>query len=50
MLLAVARRSDRLHVLDAPLRWLVAMAAGWHLVVGGLTATQVWHDWQHSVP
>jgi hypothetical protein len=25
------------------------MAVGWHLVVGGLTATETWADWQHSV-
>jgi hypothetical protein len=26
------------------------MAAGWQMALGGLTATQAWHDWQHSVP
>jgi membrane protease YdiL (CAAX protease family) len=47
---AVVRRSRRLQALDAPLRWLVAMAAGWHLVIGWLLGTQAWADWQHSVP
>jgi hypothetical protein len=47
---AEVRRSLRLQALDAPLRWLVAMATGWHLVVGGLLGTQAWADWQHSVP
>ncbi len=50
VLLGAVRRSSRLQVLDAPLRWLVAMATGWHLVVGGLTVTETWADWQHSVP
>ncbi|MGY1637241.1 CPBP family intramembrane glutamic endopeptidase [Geodermatophilus sp. SYSU D00742] len=50
VLLMVARRVGRLRVLDASLRWLLAMAAGWHLVIGGLTSTQAWDDWQHTVP
>jgi hypothetical protein len=49
-LLTLVRRSPRLRALDAPLRWLVAMAAGWHVVIGGLTSTQTWDDWQHTVP
>ncbi len=49
-LLVVVRRAPRLRVLDAPLRWLLAMAAAWHLVIGGLLSTHVWEDWQHSVP
>ncbi len=49
-LLVAARRLRWLRVLDAPVRWLVAMAAGWHLVIGGLLDTQAWDDWQHSVP
>ena len=48
-LLTLVRRSPRLRALDAPLRWLVAMAAGWHVVIGGLTSTQTWDDWQHTV-
>ena len=44
------RRSRRFRALDGPLRWLIAMAAGWHLVIGGLLGTQAWADWQHSVP
>jgi hypothetical protein len=47
---AWVRRSRRLRELDAPLRWLVAMAAGWHLIIGGLLGTQAWAEWQHSVP
>jgi hypothetical protein len=47
---AWVRRSRRLRALDSSLRWLLAMAAGWHLVVGGLLGTQAWADWQHSVP
>jgi len=50
VLLVAVRRSASLRVLDAPLRWLVAMAAGWHVVLGGLLSTQAWDDWQHSVP
>ncbi len=50
LLLVAVRRSARLRVLEAPVRWLLAMAAGWHLVVGGLTSTQAWDDWQHTVP
>ena len=49
-LLILVRRSPRLRALDAPLRWLVAMAAGWHVVIGGLTSTQTWGAWQHTVP
>jgi hypothetical protein len=26
------------------------MAAGWHLILGGLLGTQAWADWQHTVP
>ena len=47
---AWVRRSRRLQPLDGPLRWLIAMAAGWHLIIGGLLGTQTWADWQHSVP
>jgi hypothetical protein len=47
---AWSRRSRRLRELDAALRWLLAMAAGWHLVIGGLLSTQAWADWQRSVP
>jgi hypothetical protein len=43
-------RSRRLRALDAALRWLLAMACGWHLVIGGLLSTQAWADWQRSVP
>ena len=50
LLLVVVRRSDRLRDLDLPVRWLLAMAAGWHVVIGGLTSTQAWNDWQHTVP
>ncbi|MGY1985686.1 CPBP family intramembrane glutamic endopeptidase [Blastococcus sp. SYSU DS0669] len=50
LLLITVRRSDRLRALDASLRWLLAMAAGWHLVIGGLTGTDVWEEWQHTVP
>ncbi len=44
------RRPGRFQALDGPLRWLIAMAAGWHLILGGLLGTQAWADWQHSVP
>ena len=44
------QRSVRFRTLDGPLRWLVAMAAGWHLIIGGLLGTQAWAEWQHSVP
>jgi hypothetical protein len=47
---AWSRRSRWLGELDAALRWLLAMAAGWHLIIGGLLGTQAWADWQHSVP
>ncbi|SFU07426.1 CAAX protease self-immunity [Geodermatophilus amargosae] len=47
---AWVRRPDRFQALDGPLRWLIAMAAGWHLILGGLLGTQAWADWQHSVP
>ncbi|MGY1722197.1 CPBP family intramembrane glutamic endopeptidase [Blastococcus sp. SYSU DS0533] len=50
LLLIAARRTDRLRALDASLRWLLAMAAGWHLVIGGLTSTEAWQNWQHTVP
>ncbi len=47
---AWVRRPGRFQALDGPLRWLIAMAAGWHLILGGLLGTQAWADWQHSVP
>jgi hypothetical protein len=47
---AWVRRSGRFRALDGPLRWLIAIAAGWHLVIGGLLGTPAWADWQHSVP
>ncbi len=50
VLLALTRRLARLRVIESPLRWLVGMAAGWHLVVGGVTGSDAWARWQHSVP
>ncbi len=50
LLLVAVRRSTRLRVLEASVRWLLAMAVGWHVVVGGLTSTPAWDDWQHTVP
>jgi hypothetical protein len=47
---AWVRRPGRFQALDGPLRWLIAMAAGWHLILGGLLGTQAWADWQHTVP
>ncbi len=49
-LLGMSAWTRRFGVLVAPLRWLLAMAVGWHLVLGTVTGTEAWQAWQHSVP
>jgi hypothetical protein len=48
--LVAASRLPALRPLADLLRWLLALTAGWHLVVGGITAQPAWQTWQHSVP
>jgi membrane protease YdiL (CAAX protease family) len=49
-LLMAARSVTRLSSLVRPAQWLLAMAIGWHVVVGGVTHTDAWQNWQHGVP
>lgn len=50
VLILLVRRSPALHPLDGCLRWLLALAAGWHLLLGTVTGAEWWQGWQHSVP
>ncbi len=47
---AAVGRSTVLRPLVGVVRWLIAMTAGWHVVLGGVTATAAWQAWQHTVP
>lgn len=48
--LIAAPRVSRLRPLQPVLQWMLAIAAGWHLVFGVLDALPLWDTWQHSVP
>ncbi len=45
-----AQRMPRVASLAPALWWLVVMAAGWHLLIATVTASDLWNQWQHSVP
>ena len=47
---AAVRRSAALQPLAGVVRWLIAMTAGWHVVLGGVTGSAAWQAWQHTVP
>ncbi len=49
-LLAACRLLPALRPLDGAVRWLLGLAVGWHLFVGGVTAQPAWQDWQRGVP
>jgi hypothetical protein len=49
-LLLAAQRYQGLRPIEPQLRWLLALAAGWHLLFGLLEAQPAWEPWQHSVP
>ncbi len=50
VLLAASRILPALRPLDGAVRWLLGLAVGWHLFVGGVTAQPAWQDWQRGVP
>ncbi|WP_210479583.1 CPBP family intramembrane glutamic endopeptidase [Naasia sp. SYSU D00948] len=45
-----APRVPRLRPLAPVLAWMLAIAAGWHLVFAVLHGLPAWDAWQHSVP
>jgi membrane protease YdiL (CAAX protease family) len=49
-LLFAARRFPSLRQLEGFLLWLLALAVGWHLVLGGVFAVPAWDEWQRGVP
>jgi hypothetical protein len=45
-----ARRLPSLWPLEGFLLWLLALAVGWHLVLGSVFAVPAWDEWQRGVP
>lgn len=49
-LLFAARRFPSLRQLEGFLLWLLALAVGWHLILGGVFAVPAWQEWQRGMP
>ncbi len=49
-LLVAAHRLPALRPFENLLRWLLCLAVGWHLILGGVFATSAWQEWQQDVP
>ena len=49
-LLFAAHRLPALRPFENLLRWLLCLAVGWHLILGGVFATSAWQEWQQDVP
>jgi CAAX prenyl protease-like protein len=49
-LIFAPRRLPALEQLEGFVLWLLALAVGWHLVLGGVFAVPAWQEWQRGVP
>jgi len=50
VLLLAARRLPGLDHLEGFVLWLLALAVGWHLILGGVFSIPAWQEWQQYLP